>query len=191
MDISFECQAPKHQERSVLATRHVIDPEEISAANKSLGTRAHRPGVREIPNDWFTCQGKLTVSASFLKPSQESGDSNPASNARKSEQCQTGSRPPATSKALKRKRMQFSRSRLRVSSLASTPRLLPLNCYRYVRSFCIIGARVSGHSCQVGIRFSELRRAQLPNRRKLLVINYAHGTERLQIDSASWANFKL
>lgn len=47
----FRVPSWSHQGRSILAAGHVIDPEEISAANKSLGTRSRRPGVREIPSD--------------------------------------------------------------------------------------------------------------------------------------------
>jgi len=88
-----------HQKGSILATGHVTDSEEISAANKSLGMRACRLSIREIPNDWFTCQVELTVSASFLKPGQENGDPDFVPNACRFMQCQTGNQPPAVSKA--------------------------------------------------------------------------------------------
>lgn len=66
-------------------------------------------------------------------------------------QCQTGNQPPATSKASPEKEdAMFARAKP-----SQHLRALPSNCYRYVRSFCIIGAPVSGRPCQVEIRFRE------------------------------------
>lgn len=47
-DISSGCRERSRQGRSILAASHVTDPEGISAANKSFGTRVGPgPGVRD------------------------------------------------------------------------------------------------------------------------------------------------
>lgn len=124
----------------------------------------------------------------FWSRAKKSGDSAP--NVRKSEQCQIGSRGPAVSKAFWEK--GGNEYNVRVCELASqlAPRNhFQLNCYRYVRSFCIIGARVpavhakwesvlanwGGYNCRAD---ADASRHKLRPRKG-------------EIDPAGCANFKL